>query len=209
MNAIAQIKKGAILIGGAISGGTSKSKATLLSQSNEEKNNSINFYPGIGYAFKKNMITGIKLALGKSKYESTSVAVAISKNEASTYGGGFFIRNYVPVFGKFQLFAETDLGYSNTRQTNTNGSGSNQQKQETKGNSVALGFSPGLAFGVSKKFQAELYLGNVLGINYNKSTSKNSSGGIAANESTVSGFGYNLNASTFNNLSVGFRILLD
>jgi hypothetical protein len=209
LGAIAQIKKGAILIGGAISGGTNKSNATQLSQSNEQKSNSINFSPGIGYAFKKNVITGVKLSLGKSKYESINANITTSKNEFTAYGGGFFVRNYLPVFGKFQVFAETDLGYANSKQTITNGMGINEQKQESNTNIIGLNFSPGMAFAVSKKFQVELYLGNILGVNYNQSTAKIFSGSTITGESSSSGVGYSLNASTFNNLSVGFRILLD
>jgi hypothetical protein len=209
LGAMAQIKKGNTLIGGAISGGTNKSKSTLAGQSDEQRSNSINFYPSIGYAIKKNVVTGIKLALGKSENESINTNVTTSKSEISVYGGSFFIRNYLPIVGKFQLFAETDLGYANSKQIGTNGIGINQQKQETKGNALALNLSPGMAFAVSKKFQLELYLGNILGINYNQSTTKSSLANVTTTESSSSGIGYNLNAAIFNNLSVGFRILLD
>jgi hypothetical protein len=82
--AAAQIKKGAILLGGQLGFSTQKTQTQNFP---DTKISSINISPAYGKAIKDNLVTGVDVFIGYNKYQSIYAADKRTQND---YGLGFF-----------------------------------------------------------------------------------------------------------------------
>lgn len=175
VNTRAQISKDAIWVGGAI--GYSQNKEDYESNPSY-KSNSLNINPAIGKVVKDNLVVGINLFYNRSIYENNGLLI---ENKGNRYGGGIFVRQYMPVAGRFYLFGDASASfqaideksvmrdYNSTTRINT----------ATKGSMGGLGITPGVSFAINRKIQIESALNNLFGISYFKTntTSANNSYG--------------------------------
>ena len=104
---VAQIKKGAIFLGGDIGGSTQKS--TYSNSPNTDKQSSFYIAPVFGKAIKENLVFGVNASVRVFNSKTTGTA---NENKQHSYGASIFLRKYKQI-GKsgFSLFAQGNLGY--------------------------------------------------------------------------------------------------
>jgi len=186
-----QINKGSVLLGGNIGFSTNKAKDTSL------KNNSVLVTPVAGIAVKQNLIVGILLSYGHSESNMTYPS---AETEYKSYAAGIFVRKYVPLGKGFYFFGETGLNYQNYSDTYDYTS----QKNELKGQSISIDLYPGVSYAVSKNFQLEFGIPQLVSLGYSKTEQ-------LVNDATTqktNGVNFNAAASAFSNFVLGFRIFL-
>jgi hypothetical protein len=148
----AQINKGTVWIGSNFSYAREKPKPDQIFISGESRTVSIR--PSFGVAVKENMVLGI-FGNYTNTYREQQTSSYYSKRDEKTYGGGLFVRRYVPVFKRFYLYGESRLGYNksefeeNWATTSTSGTG-NLKSWET-----GLTFTPGIAYGITRSILLE------------------------------------------------------
>jgi hypothetical protein len=156
----AQITKGSTFVGGQISVSKSKSKGGISAQ----ETSSFSFSPAIGTAIKQNLIAGIDLSYGHWEYEPAFSPVQKSNN----YGGGFFLRRYVPISNRFLFFAQGRAGYGHSKTESNSGT----YQSSTESNGASLSFYPGVSFALSKVLHIEAGFNNMAVLGYSHATSK-------------------------------------
>src|SRR5688572_17217982 len=96
----AQINKDAIWLGGHA--GYSQSSDKGLSSSVTNKQTSFNISPAVGTAVKDNLIVGIFATYQNYKSKSGS----ITNKKENAYGGGLFVRKYIPIVNRLYVFGD-------------------------------------------------------------------------------------------------------
>ncbi len=201
----AQIKKGAVLLGGQLGVYNFSSDYTSNTPPNtpqNQKSKGANFGIAIGTAIKDNVVVGINAGYGSSNNENT-VGITSFTSTSNQYNFGVFYRQYKSLGRNFYFLGEAGIGYTGGKQTETNTPVVNDVTRKSSG--VQLYVSPGIAYKVSKKLQLEILVPNIVSAGYtkNKTTSQ-------INNSTQDNFSINtnLNGSPLNNFAVGFRFIL-
>jgi hypothetical protein len=192
----AQITKGSILLGGNLSFGTSTTKNSSF----ETDNNIFSINPAIGVAIKENSVLGI--SFNYFMYTQNNTLSNAYKEDANSYGGGLFYRQYKSLSSKFYLFGDAGANYYTTKMTRE----SPGLIQNYKSNSVNLSLYPGITYAVSKRFHLEAALNNLLNINY--SSAKTTTMGSAPRTESTNGFSFMTNISSGVPLSLGFRFII-
>lgn len=146
----AQINKGAIWLGSNIS--YSQNKDYPDQQPVERKTRSLIVTPAFGLAIKDNLVVGI---FGKYTDTNKDNDEGYDNQNEKSYGGGLFVRRYVPVFKRFYIFGEGRIGYFAFKEylkwSGTGVSSSNSKK----GWETSLNISPGISYGITKNVQLE------------------------------------------------------
>jgi hypothetical protein len=164
----AQINKGSVLLGGSI--GYNKGKSDTWQQ--DIKIKTFIFSPAIGVAVKENLVVGARFDYLKQTQNTQNDAYYSNKQDIDTknYGGGLFIRGYVPVINRLYVFGEGTASYTVLKETTTQTTTYNEKMvRKTKGYSTGLSFTPGVSFAVSKKFQIEGGFNSLFNVSYLKS----------------------------------------
>ena len=119
----AQISKGSTILGGSVSLRTT----SLKDETPPELGNNYSDWgitPQFGKAIANNKIIGIFLDFtgSKQEYPNYSTQPQIRKTESSSYGGGFFYRQYFPLSNHFYLFDEGSarIGFSTSEGSSNN-----------------------------------------------------------------------------------------
>lgn len=197
-NAQAQIKKGAVLLGGDLGASslkTSSGDSVILSQKN------FNASFSYGKAIRENLIFGVTVSWRHGSEENPD-------NWNRTYrlngwGLGAFLRKYKQLgTSGFSIFAQGGVNGEYLQQKTIYSSG---PPNKSNGWSAAIAAYPGLSFAVSKKLQIETGLNNFLQLSY--ATYKNSFDGNDTGKQRLFSF-----SSSIDNLSalyLGFRVLLN
>lgn len=198
----AQIAKESVWLGGGL--GYSNSKSDIGST---QKNKSFNISPAIGKAIKENLVAGIRIGYSETDNSSKSdISYWNAKNEY--YGGGIFLRRYVPVATKLYIFGEGTATFGATKQIREESYSSNKVHTKTTGWSAGLNFTPGVSYGITKIFQLETGFNSLFSLSYGKSKAKDID--FPNNKKQTSqGFSAGIsleNASTF---YIGFRVLIN
>ena len=199
----AQIEKGSLLLGSSIGysqGKTKVEQATAVSS----KNNTFSFSPSIGVALKENLVAGVRFDYLKNTSKYTYDANNAQNGEIKNYGGGIFIRRYVPVVNRLYVFGEGTAFYKTIKQTSTQTYYNSKTEIKNKGWGTGLSITPGISFGVSKKFQIEGGFNSLLNVSYAKSKITGNTTATQKAESFSGGIG-NDDESMF---YVGFRFIL-
>jgi len=193
----AQISKGAVWVGGNI--GYNESKQEPSSTITPIKSNTFTINPAIGTVVKDNLVVGINLLYSHIKSENDGSL----ESKTNAYGGGVFVRKYFPVISRLYIFGDANVGFTSTKEDRTQ---SSTIKITTKGWTGAVGITPGIAFAVSKKFQLETSLSNLLGVAYisNKTTGPNNSYNGKSHQ-----FAAGINADGKTQFNIGCRFLLN
>lgn len=194
----AQIKKGAIFLGGDIGG--SNQKTEYNNGAFPERQTGLLISPLFGKAIKENLVFGGNLTVNLSNNKTIATN---TQAKQQSYGGGFFLRKYKSV-GKsgFYLFMQGGVNYIYYHsKADSNG------PLTLNTNTVSVNIYPGISYSVSKKLQLETGLNNLLSLNYY--TEKNIYGSGSPTIAKVKGF--NIAGSIDNpaSLYLGFRVLLN
>lgn len=204
----AQISKGAVWVGGSI--GYSQSKNDFKDPIVQDyKTSSFNVSPAIGFVVKDNLVVGFRLTYGHDKTKNNS---SISESKTNSYGGGIFVRKYIPIISRLYLFGEASAAYTASKGDETwkeyvNGSYVNVKKT-TKGLGTNLNVTPGLAVAITKKFQLETSLNSLLGVAYVKSKITTDGPGSPYNNGTTDQFTAGIFTDGKAQLNIGCRFLL-
>lgn len=197
----AQVNKGAILLGGTITGGFNKSEQGVQ----ETKANGFSIRPSIGFAYKPNRVFGVSLGYGTGKSESTSGSY-LGINRTKSYGAGVYFRRYFPIASRFSLFGQADLNYDYQRATSTSTAPFSSNFID-KTQRAGLYLSPGASFSVSKKIMIETSFGSLLGLQY-QTSERNYTGSSTQPTTKQNQFSINADAFPAYGLNLGFRIIL-
>jgi len=192
----AQITKGTVLIGSNLSYITSNFSDSL----NELEQSSFNFAPSVGVAVKENVVIGLRAYLGTGK---TKYGISNPEYKTNLYGAGLFVRRYVPLGKAVYLFGEGELYgiLNNGKQT---GSGFKYTLKETR---AGLSLYPGISYVVSKHFQLEAGLNNLVAIEY-KNTKNETSYANTVTKATQESFFASSAIGGNTGFTLGFRFFL-
>ena len=202
----AQIKKGAIFLGGDISFGGSNSTNNL---SPTQTSNSTSFGIGInaGKAVKENLIVGVKVGFSSINYKQDPTLTTFSKDELNSFGGGVWLRKYYTLSKAFYVFADASL-------TSNFGKRNQQYNQPVyqinqKSTNLSLTLFPGIAYQMRKRFFLEASLNNLLSIGYAHNTYKQTdSNGVLINSNTSNSYSGAIGFGNSNPLQIGARWIL-
>lgn len=194
----AQINKGTVLLGGGISGNSSKTGEGPT----QTKNSWFSLAPSIGFAVKENKVMGINLSYSRNKY-----AYNYSPAKYRTingYGGGVFYRSYFPLAKKFYLFGEGNAFFRFSKQDDEQVYDTKFTRKQTD---VGINLYPGVVYAVSKRFHLEASINNLLNVSYYKTADKSVSQTMTS-EIKGSGVNFSANVSSASPLTLGFRFVL-
>ena len=192
----AQINKGTIFLGGGIYASDVKNDFNGTSSNNTTE---IGFSPAIGLAIKDNLITGVRLGYSSYSYKPSNS----SNDTRHGYGGGIFIRKYMPLGKSFYLFGDASANYNYYKQENTYQTVTSTDLL----NSAGISLYPGIAYSVSKHFQLEASINNLLNLYYTKSDHNQPDPNNPSHYSN-SGMTFSVNANGMSALNIGFRFMI-
>lgn len=190
----AQIAKGSTILGGSLGFSSSKNEAA------GNITNKSNYYyvsPAVGVAIKDNLFVGGDLSFRGDTRDNTGG----SKITNNRIGVGAFLRQYKNLgTSGFYLFGQARLGVDIVnRKDDPRVGGADPAKSNGLG--VALGFTPGISYAVSKKIHLETSLANLFNVGYESTENK-----AANTKNSAFNAGVNLGESTTWN--VGIRVIL-
>ena len=196
----AQIKKGALLLGGQLSFNSQKNESTAPN-AYSTTNNAVFISPAFGRAIRENLIAGFDLLYSHGKYQASPNAKQLSDG----YGAGFFIRRYKELGKGFYLFGQARVGgmYNQQRYTDLAQPSANAS---SRGFTAQLGFYPGVSYAVSKKLQVEAGFSNLAALRY-EHTRQTPAGNNPVYTSNA--FSFSSSLSSFAGPSIGFQVLLN
>jgi hypothetical protein len=204
----AQIKKGTVFIGGNIGFSNQTAKTTDSVNLPVSPGTSFNFNPSVGWAIKDNLVFGIDLVYGYQKINYPPSYFDYYYKQES-YSAGVFLRRYKVLGSGFSIFGQASLHYSyskNTYYTNTWAAQSNiLGVQSAKNYGGTLGFYPGIAYTVSRHWQMETGLPNLVHINYthSKQTYRNQVPNSPESQATSDTFNAGTSLGNYFQFSVG------
>jgi hypothetical protein len=190
----AQINKGATWLGGQL--GYSQSSNKLAASPTKNKSWGFTFNPAIGKAIKDNLVVGASANYQYSRGKSGSTTTS----KFSAYGGGVFIRKYIPVVSQLYLFGDARV-YANRSIEKTYSSGA---EGKNKLWDIGISATPGLAYAVTKSIQIETGISSLFSVRYQKRDS---------NQNYIDGKSNAFNAGVLldsqNPIYIGFRFLIN
>lgn len=188
----AQINKGSIWVGSNVSYSRSKDKSAQ--QPVDRKIKTISVLPAAGVAIKENIVLGIFANYTDEHTDNNGYLVL---RKIKTYGGGLFVRRYIPVFNRFYIFGDGRLGVNAYKSEEEWSAVYGGLKSKSRGWETGLTFTPGISYGITPNMQLEAGFKSLFDIRYqNENNSRKS---FTA--------GVNLeNASAF---TIGFRFLIN
>jgi hypothetical protein len=191
-----QIPEGTTLVGGAVGFSRSTLERTDL---DDVRATTINLTPSLGKFYRANRVAGINLNYSHSKSGEYPT-------EGNYYGIGFFLRQYLPIGKSFYVFAEENINGQTGKYSQKYSLG--QQIINGKQTSISLNAYPGIAYAITRKFQLELALVNLLSIVYtNEKRTENISGTITNRDTRAFSLNAGSNGNILGNLSVGAKWL--
>jgi opacity protein-like surface antigen len=201
----AQINKGTVWIGSNFSYARDKPKTDQ--QTNFWKTRTVSILPSFGVAIKENLVLGI-FGNYTNVYREQQSTYYYNKREEKIYGGGLFVRRYVPVFKRFYLYGEGRLGYNKSEieenWANTSASGfSNLKSWET-----GLTFTPGIAYAITRNILLETGVAALFDARYKNSETKYSAT-IYTPPYSVKSFTAGVNLENMSAFYVGIRFLIN
>lgn len=201
----AQIEKGSLSLGGSIGFNQIKSKGDVSITSNS-KTTTTTISPAVGVALKENLVAGVRFNYTKYKQKNNYDAIATNylNTEIKNYGGGIFLRGYVPVINRLYVFGEGYASYTINRETSTQGYLTSKNERKIKGWNTGLSFTPGISYGVSKKFQIEGGFNSLFSVTYAKSKTTYNGTPMGTTESFSGGISQDNESMFF----VGFRFII-
>lgn len=201
----AQIKKGAILLGGQLSYNSNSNAYWNVNQPNQtnQKSSGGNFNIAIGKAFKENTVTGVNIGFGSSKSDNFYNGSTYYNSHSNQYNLGLFYRKYKKLSGDFYFFGEGCVGFFSNKQTNTDIPLNN--KTIIKGLGGNLFLTPGISYKICKKLQIEITMPGILNANYISYKAAPQTSNPNQKQFAISS---SLNGTLLNSVGFGFRFVL-
>ena len=201
----AQINKGSTWLGGSFSYG--KHNGKLIPSMPEEELRQTRILPAVGVAIKENLVVGI---FGTYINEDRKNDDYLKENKSKAYGGGVFVRRYVPVYKQLYLFGEGRLNYTHSKGTVKYDWGNGNYTYDFKGWSTGVTFTPGISYGITKNVQLEAGVVSLFNISYGRAKAVNA-GSNAGNpgSSKTNSFNADINLDKLSSFSLGVRFLLN
>lgn len=196
----AQIKEGAILLGGNFSVSTNSDKPDGADK--PLKSTTLSFSPSFARAIRDNLVLGFDLQFSYAK-----TPYLFQMNQTNGYGAGFFLRNYKTLGAGFSVFGQTRVGVSyQDNQTDYSG-GTTWERQDQRNLGASLSFTPGIAYALSRRWQLEANLPNLVSLSYSHMSSTVRISGLPDSHEKSHSFGV---ASSLGGsiLSAGFRYVI-
>jgi hypothetical protein len=205
--AAAQIKKGALLLGGQFGFNNSTSDVTFSppnppNTTQTQKSKGGNFNIAIGKAIEENSVIGLNAGYGSSKNENIS-GINSFTSKADQYNVGIFYRRYKKLAARFYFFGEVGAGYTGSKQKDKATPAINDVTRKSSGGQMYL--TPGIAYQIAKKLQLELLIPNIVSANYNVNKTTSTGNNTKQDQFNIN---TNLNGSPLNSLGLGFRFIL-
>lgn len=196
----AQIKKGAILLGGDLGFSLQNSKISINGNAGNNNNDTyINVSPVFGRAIKENLVAGFDLTYSYNKAET---AYPVQKTHA--YGVGVFLRKYKELGKGFYLFGQSRIGGTYNNVDNVYDQSQPVTEYKSKGYSAAINIYPGVCYSLNRKWQLETGFNNIANLSFNHLQTDNSGATTVSNS-----FGLSSSLSTLSGFVLGFRFLLN
>jgi hypothetical protein len=159
----------------------------------------------VGVAVKENLVLGVRFNYLKYTQKNNYDVANYLNTDIKNYGGGIFLRQYVPVVNRLYVFGEGSIMYNDIKETSTQGYYTSKNERKTKGWSTGLSITPGISYGVNKTFQIEGGFNSLFSATYAKSKTTFSSSSTKTTQESFSGGISQDNESMF---YVGFRFIL-
>ncbi|MBC7888807.1 MAG: hypothetical protein H7Z13_13095 [Ferruginibacter sp.] len=196
----AQIKKGALFIGGDVSVNSSKFTGTNQSTS---QNQAYNFYPSLGWAAKDNIIAGGRLLV--SFYDSRQNVFYSSKGH--NLGAGIWMRKYLPLGKSFYLFGDAGISGQSIYRKQTTMQQPDYFKE--KGFSISAGLFPGVSYQIKNRWYLEAAFSNLISLGYERKNTEQATQGGSVSKGVNNSF--NISGSLGNGvpLQVGMRWIIN
>ncbi len=158
----AQIKKGALFVGGDLQLYSSNTTSTD-SNPYTSKNKGIFFSPSIGWVVKENVVAGVSLLLSFNNNEQQN---AFHQSKGNRIGGSIFIRKYLPLGKSFYLFSNAAV---NGQSVYNKYMYVQQPYYSTeKGYAINAVLITGVAYQLKKSLFLELALNNLISLGYDR-----------------------------------------
>lgn len=198
LNVLAQIKKGATLLGGNI--GYFKQSEQPGNTNRKNSNSNFIITPSYGKAIKQNLILGFDVL-----YQSTINDNDSLKYKISSYGAGIFLRKYAYLGSNFYLFGESTFGGNiNSRKLKNSNS---VIKEDGNGFGIQLAFTPGISYALNKRLQLETKFYNFLYAAYTHTKFTDVPAG--SYPYTLNTISLNSNLGSLSNFIIGLRVLIN
>lgn len=190
----AQIKKGAVLLGGQISNYTNTSDLSRTTTDQKSTNGVFNI--SAGKAWKENTVWGLNLSYYPSSLNAFNNNTAnYMYNKQKQYTAGIFYRQYKPLARNFYVFAQAGVDYTTLHVTALYLPSNSKETSTQRGGDIYL--TPGISYNIWKKLQVEILIPGIVNVNYIHNANYNSFS-----------FNTNLNPVSLNAVAVGFRFIL-
>jgi len=170
----AQINKGDLLLGGALSFQQQNSDPVLP---NNDNATIIGVIPSFGKAIQENLVVGVNFSYLYTKYGEADGVHPLYTARGANYRLTFFVRRYKDLGHNFSMFLEGDLGPGYSRGKGSY-EGSSQLDVDGKSYSVYAGLSGGVAYRLNHRWMLETGFQDLAYANYGQSEYKGT--GIAA-----------------------------
>lgn len=176
--AISFVTKGGFMIGGSgrFSYHNMKDYSFLVANGINSHGYTISADPTILFIIKDNLGVGATFSYGRTLLDMDSANISVSDITMSvndyyrlsqTISGALVMRPYIPLgrSGRFSIFVQVELGYSNTRMKNTVEQSSDIKGTFSTRNRIHIGINPGITAFLTNHFAMELGVG-ILGVSY-------------------------------------------
>lgn len=198
----AQINKGTVWIGSNFSYDHDKLKPDQSTIDREMR--TVSILPSFGVAIKENLVLGIFGNYTNARRELHSDYY--SKTDEKTYGGGLFVRRYIPVFKRFYMYGEGRLGYNKSESEENWAYGSSYGSNKLKGWETGLTFTPGIAYGVTRTILLEAGFASLFNARYKSTETKSEP---YSQLHTLKSFTAGVNLENISAFYIGFRFLIN
>jgi opacity protein-like surface antigen len=162
----ASAQKGTILVAGNVGFTSDNDDNTTV----ENKMNTFNFSPKVGYQFTDHWTLGIEVGIASQKDETTTLTVvppgitiaAVTETKTTAFTVGPFARYTMPINETFRAYADMGVGFISAKRTvdNNNGIGT-VTSSEDKGDGIYASFTPAIFINVKKNFGLNFSIGGL------------------------------------------------
>lgn len=200
----AQIAKSKVLLGGTLAY-YQRTEDYSDERFNPAKQRYLTVSPSVGKVIKENLVLGVEVSF-MSSYLRYNPPLTINENKSKSYGGAIFLRRYVPLLKNFYFFGQAAAGFSKQKGAQTYDS---KPYNETNGWGSALSLTPGLTYGITKKFFVEAALNNLALLAYSHSKTESTDATTQIVSSSKSNdFNVSTSLGSSGGFNIGFRLLL-
>jgi hypothetical protein len=197
----AQINKGTVWLGSNFS--YSKQNDRPNQQQIDRESRSVSLLPSFGVAIKENLVLGIFGNYFNSRTKNDGFFIDRKENQ---YGGGLFIRKYIPVVKRFYMYGEGRLGYNGYKTETYWNDGYQSSTSKPKGWTTALIFTPGISYAITPGIQLEAGFASLFEARYSRMNVQYEPTGYKEIQKR---FSAGVNLENFSAFTIGVRFLIN